>query len=166
MKTNARGHILNESPVILTNGSWMLSGSIRVWQPREDASAPETPDVREPLRVVDPIACAVCFARITQRCRTTDGRVTHPHRGRLKLACPCGEPRDLANSRECATCRIRVDEGVVERLLDGQRIDSRPAEKTEALRRWMETGGSERAFCRLHGWKHGRYTPKREQVAA
>lgn len=157
-----------ESPTILARGAWVRRGSIQVWEP-----TPTTPTTTQPDAVVHDIhpqpiiACAVCFARITERCRTAAGKITHPHKGRLTLACPCGEPRDLPNWPECATCRTRVDDSIVERLLAGERVDSRPAEKTEALRRWLETGRSERAFCRIHGWKHGRYTPaKRTAVAA
>jgi len=148
-----------ESPVILTQGAWVHRGPILVWEPRGELPRAEVHE----LRPVALIACHVCRARITDPCRNRYGQVTHAHKGRLRRACSCGEPRDLPNSPDCATCRINVDESVVERLLDGERIDSRPAEKTEALRRWLETGGSERAFCRMHGWKHGRYTPKRAE---
>lgn len=50
-----------------------------------------------------------------------------------------------------------VDEVVVLRLLALERVPSTPAEKTEALRRWLAAGGSEKSFCEAHGWKHGRY---------
>ena len=58
-----------------------------------------------------------------------------------------------------------VDEAVVDRLLAGIRVPSTPAEKREALRRWIERGGSERALCERHGWKEGRYKDRTEEAA-
>lgn len=55
------------------------------------------------------------------------------------------------------TADDHIDHVVVQRLLDGQRIDSTPAEKTEAIRRWIANGGSEYALCQMHGWRQGRY---------
>lgn len=158
-----------ESPIILTHGEWVRHGAIRIWRPREIEvlAEPEQPTAPRRPRAVPMIACPVCFARTNERCRTTDGRPAHnSHKARLAgRSCVCGEPR-MKRSDQCATCRACPDVSVVERLLDGEHVDSTPAEKTEALRRWLETGGSERAFCRMHGWKHGRYTPKREREAA
>lgn len=53
---------------------------------------------------------------------------------------------------------VVMDPVIVERLTAGHRVDhSTPAEKTEALRRWLTTGRSETEFCRIHGWRPGRY---------
>ena len=53
--------------------------------------------------------------------------------------------------------RDSVDEVTVQRLLAGQSVPSSPAEKDEAMRRWVANGGSKRSFAVLHGWKEGRY---------
>ena len=58
-----------------------------------------------------------------------------------------------------------VDPVVVERLLAGQHIPSTPAEKAEAMRRWLADGRSQRSLCAMHGWKEGRYVPPLERVA-
>jgi hypothetical protein len=50
-----------------------------------------------------------------------------------------------------------VDPVVVMRLLEGRRVQSTGAERREAMRRWLQDGGSERELCQVHGWKHGRY---------
>lgn len=52
-----------------------------------------------------------------------------------------------------------VDHAIVNRLLAGERIQSTRAEKFEAMRRWLHTGGSEAELCRMHRWKDSRYTP-------
>lgn len=54
-----------------------------------------------------------------------------------------------------------LDQVVVERLLAGERIPSTPAEKHEAMRRWLAAGRSERSLCLVHGWKESRYTERR-----
>ena len=53
--------------------------------------------------------------------------------------------------------RDEVDEAVVLRLLDGERIDCTSAERHEAMRRWKAAGRSEKEMCRLQGWKDSRY---------
>lgn len=49
------------------------------------------------------------------------------------------------------------DEAAVLRLLSGEHVPARPADKIESLRRWVTNGGSARELCRIHGWKEGRY---------
>lgn len=78
----------------------------------------------------------------------------------------------------CAACRSAhtayaleqssrpVDRVVVERLLKGETVRSRKAERDEAMRRWLAAGGSERALCEVHGWRHGRYGTREEGEAA
>jgi len=58
-----------------------------------------------------------------------------------------------------------VDPVIVDRLLDGQRIQATRAEKEEAMRRWLADGKSAASLCRTHGWQDGRYIP-REDVAS
>ena len=58
-----------------------------------------------------------------------------------------------------------IDPVVVERLLLGDRVPSTRAEKVEAMRRWRARGGSEKAFCELHGWKPGRYVTREAGAA-
>jgi hypothetical protein len=50
-----------------------------------------------------------------------------------------------------------VDEVVVQRLLDGQRLDCTTAERHEAMRRWRAMGKPERQLCLMQGWKDARY---------
>ena len=50
-----------------------------------------------------------------------------------------------------------VDPVVVMRLLEGVRVKANTAERVEALAQWKADGGSEAEFCRIHGWKAGRY---------
>ena len=50
-----------------------------------------------------------------------------------------------------------IDPVVVMRLLEGCRVKANAAEREEALAQWRADGGSEREFCRLHGFKAGRY---------
>lgn len=67
---------------------------------------------------------------------------------------PDARPRGQTKGRQ----RDVLDEAVVERLLACERVPrSTPAEKAEALRRWVARGGSEADFCRLNGLKDGRY---------
>lgn len=53
--------------------------------------------------------------------------------------------------------RDDIDEAVVLRLLAGERMSATKPERDEAMRRWLRRGGSEAEFCRMHGWKDGRY---------
>lgn len=53
------------------------------------------------------------------------------------------------------------DDVLVDRLLAGELLKSNRAEKLEAMRRWLASGGSEAELCRIHGWKTDRYTPAR-----
>lgn len=83
---------------------------------------------------------------------------------RLGYAAPLAW-NDIDNPRETprgTTDADRPDRVVVDRLLAGQRIDSTKAEKEEAMRRWLESGGSQRELCRIHGWQEGRYTRAKE----
>ena len=57
-----------------------------------------------------------------------------------------------------------IDSVIVDRLLAGERVRSNRAEKVEAMRRWRDAGGSERALCVMHGWPASRYI-EREEVA-
>lgn len=58
-----------------------------------------------------------------------------------------------------------IDPVVVFRLLAGDHVPSTRAEKVEAMRRWRARGGSEKAFCDLHGWKTGRYVTREAGAA-
>ena len=49
------------------------------------------------------------------------------------------------------------DEAAVIRLLSGEKVHARPADKAEATRRWVKRGGTAREFARIHGWKENRY---------
>lgn len=53
--------------------------------------------------------------------------------------------------------RRELDESVVDRLLHGEQVHSNQTEKTEAMRRWLASGRSEKSLCTIHGWKPGRY---------
>lgn len=59
----------------------------------------------------------------------------------------------------------QIDHVIVDRLIAGERILSSPAEKVEAMRRWLAAGGSEREMCRVHGWKDGRYVEREDGAA-
>lgn len=59
----------------------------------------------------------------------------------------------------------QIDRVIVDRLLAGERVASSSAEKVEAMRRWLATGGSERSLCRMHGWKDGRYVEREDGAA-
>lgn len=64
------------------------------------------------------------------------------------------------------TAKDDVDPVVVERLLLLIDTPSTTAEKHAAMRRWLAAGKSERALCAAHGWREGRYAPKRQEDAA
>lgn len=58
-----------------------------------------------------------------------------------------------------------IDPVIVDRLLLLQRVpDSTRAEKCEAMRRWLASGGTEKALCDAHGWGSSRYVAR--EVAA
>lgn len=59
--------------------------------------------------------------------------------------------------------RTEVDSVIVDKLLALERVESTPAEKCEAMRRWLADGKTERSLCQAHNWHDGRYTP--EEVA-
>lgn len=166
-KINARGHILNESPVTLHGGEWVRRGLIRVWVPRDEPEVEEVED--HPLNVHtlrrgDLIACPTCKARLSEPCLRANGeRAGNPHRTRLApRSCPCGGWLPPTGERLCLSCREVVHPSTVERLLAGDRIESTRAEKVEAMRRWLANGGSQRELCRIHGWAENRYVTKRE----
>lgn len=79
------------SPDILTDGHWETVRGIQRW-------------VGEPVV----IACPTCQARADQMCRTTTGRTTTPHGGRLiPRCCPCGAA--VTGKRWlCDPCRAEV----------------------------------------------------------
>lgn len=58
-----------------------------------------------------------------------------------------------------------IDHVIVDRLVAGERVVSTSAEKVEAMRRWLAGGGSERALCKAHGWKDGRYVAREDGAA-
>lgn len=58
------------------------------------------------------------------------------------------------------------DPVVVMRLLQGDRIPSTRAERTEALRRWVADGNSVRELCLHHGWNDRRYSAGLRAVPA
>lgn len=58
-----------------------------------------------------------------------------------------------------------MDDVVVDRLLAGERIKSNPAEKHEAMRRWIAQGRSQKSLAEMHGWKEGRYVDREEGAA-
>lgn len=75
---------------------------------------------------------------------------------------PLEQPRGLKSDRD----QTSVDPVVVERLLSGVRTPSTRAEKVEALRRWLRSGRSEKALCRMHGWREGRYVTRDDESEA
>jgi len=75
------------------------------------------------------------------------------------LAWPTGRRPRISTSPGRGRNRDDVDEIVVERLLAGDRIrTSTPAEKAEALRRWVAAGRSMKSLAEVHHWKAERYT--------
>lgn len=52
---------------------------------------------------------------------------------------------------------VDVDEVVVRRLLEGQRVKATKAEKEAAMARWVADGGSRAELARWHGWNAERY---------
>lgn len=50
-----------------------------------------------------------------------------------------------------------VDQAVVHRILQGERLRATRAERDECVRRWVAMGGSERSLCQRMGWKDSRY---------
>lgn len=63
------------------------------------------------------------------------------------------------------TDRTAIDEVVVQRLLNQQRTPSTPAEKDEAMRRWVANGGSRRQLALIHGWNDGRHGKDQEAAS-
>lgn len=59
-----------------------------------------------------------------------------------------------------------IDPVVVDRLLHGERVPSTPAEKREAMRRWIADGNSARSLAVAHGWQEGRYVAGDRRVVA
>lgn len=53
-----------------------------------------------------------------------------------------------------------IDHVVVARLVAGERVPSTPAEKREAMRRWVADGKSARSLAVMHGWNDMRYVTK------
>jgi len=79
---------------------------------------------------------------------------------------PDEQPAKVIRRNWHSASRDDVDEVVVERLLALERIKATPAEKEEAVRRWIRAGGSIAALCDAHGWHHTRYVTKRQECAA
>lgn len=84
------------------------------------------------------------------------------NRGHMPIAAwdDPGDPAMPASWRPAQGRRTSTEEPdpeVIARLAAGRRIDSIKAEKVEALRIWLDRGGSEREFCLIHGLKAGRY---------
>lgn len=50
-----------------------------------------------------------------------------------------------------------VDHAVIQRVLDGEVLDTTQAEKRIILSRWIAAGRSEKSLCERMGWRHGRY---------
>jgi hypothetical protein len=50
-----------------------------------------------------------------------------------------------------------IDEAAVLRMLDGRRVESTVAEKSEAMRRWLDAGGLRNEFARQMNWPSHRY---------
>ena len=91
--------------------------------------------------------------------------IDNPDEGKPSAPSPRGQRRPR-KSRAVGIPYDRLDEGVIVRLLSGERVDSSPAEKREAMRRWtLIEGRSERQLCLIHGWKPGRYRTQ-EDVAS
>ena len=59
---------------------------------------------------------------------------------------------------------VDVDEVVVQRVLDGERLPTTTQERYEITRRWLADGRSERSLLVRMGWHDGRYI-EREEVA-
>lgn len=66
---------------------------------------------------------------------------------------PNARPHTGSNHRP----KTDVDEAVVLRLLDGERVPATTAERHEAMRRWKASGRAERELCQRLGWKDARY---------
>lgn len=65
--------------------------------------------------------------------------------------------------------RGRFDEGLVDYVMQYHDFSVRltPAEKSEVVRRWTRSVGSERQLCQLTGWREARYrVPRPTQEAA
>lgn len=104
-----------ESSDVLTGGTWVLRGLVKVWQPDPEPEpepvVDETPAltlVPEPVKVANLIACPTCGAKVGQGCRTPGGWSTRPHADRLApRLCPCGARPEGAR-RYCEPCRIEA----------------------------------------------------------
>lgn len=68
------------------------------------------------------------------------------------------DPRERPNTADART-KYDVDDVVVDRVLNGERLKTTYGEKLEVMRRATERGISSRQICSQMGWKEGRYTP-------
>lgn len=53
-----------------------------------------------------------------------------------------------------------LDPVIVMRLLEGRTVKANRAEREEAIRRWVEDGGTKTELCNIHGWAPDRYHVK------
>jgi len=104
------------------------------------------------------------------RTRPGPSQATRTRARRMGFVSPLGwddidlDPEPLAEVDE-ETDEVDVDEVVVLRVLAGERLHTTKPEKEEIMRRWLADGRSERSLITRMGWKDGRYTPDREEVA-
>lgn len=66
-------------------------------------------------------------------------------------------PKGVAPRRWKQRQPDEVDQAVVHRILQGERLTATRAERDECVRRWVAMGGSERSLCQRMGWKDSRY---------
>ena len=55
--------------------------------------------------------------------------------------------------------RDEIDRVVIDRVLNGEKMHTTRAERPIILRRWLDSGRSEKALCDLLGWYQGRVAP-------
>ena len=83
-------------------GPWVQRGGIKVFV--ETAAEPKRYDLGQL------IACPTCRAKVTETCRTKNGRRTTPHGSRLApRLCPCGSLLGWKR-RLCDSCRDRLEQ--------------------------------------------------------
>lgn len=107
----------------LKGGTWVQRGAVKVWT----AASEPPPKIYDLSKL---IACPTCRAKVTETCRTKNGRRTTPHGSRLApRLCICGAL--LGNKRRlCDDCRdesIRLSKRDHLRRLRGGLHAARPA---------------------------------------
>jgi hypothetical protein len=86
----------------LVGGRWVSVRGIMRWVSSEADQAPE------PRGITTLIACPMCRATLTERCRTKTGRPRWDHAVRLvSRRCECGDPAQ-AGKKACAACQVKA----------------------------------------------------------